>query len=1135
MYVTRIHSNDDPCISHQVLGAVSRFHSFANDFNRCDNNLHAGWYKFMAGNQPTVIPTKCLQNNVCGTQLPMRIDLGEESLPTNGSTLETYACTSYNVLGRWDCCVLRQRAIIKNCGDFYVYHLLPTDRCPVAYCAEDPDLDEYQNIVVKRGEVAPPIPAAPTPSPQVESTTQADTTVSISPSVTPAIPLASTAENIAESTTENLINTESIETTSSDTTRIPPTTNMMTSSIIDETTQNVGVNVTEGSVPETSPTVDVSTSNSVSKSSTNETNVLLNTTVTMENVPTIGENVTITTEVVPNSSDYNTATDVTTDLVNGSESTTIQQNNISMPCQHWQSTPCPDGNTICYIDPDLETLSVPCDNGNVCGIICNAYPECDDQTDERSELCPIACSEGRILCSNGINCYSRCDGIKECFNPSLNEDENNCPGQINPTTTEDHTLTNLENDTSITAAPANQTVSIISSTDKQSNNDSTEYQTTTDTAMINETSPSASDELSTLYNVDNQTNADILSRVQSTPVVVITGDTTSLDVSTEGQTVDNASTIGQATFNTTTPEADYKTAQNTDNNATSDLTTPSVMTANTATSTVTPADDTTSDIQTDNQAHGNTTLETTTSVMISEETAASSSVDDSNTSITNQPLSESTVLSNETMSTSSTTEISEESQSPSTPTLSTQTSTSLVDQTTNISVLQTSLSTTTASLITLIETTNAMTSVDSSTEIRTTVKQDVGTSSLLRTTSESQQVDTTIYSVNEPSSPTLDTISSEDTTIDETSSDSVATGETGDISSVTQQVTESRVAYTTMRVSTILSTLSEGLSTFTQSSTQDLHDSSPTSHPETITSPQETVSVKETTTTSRSITSPSDKSVITSSSPRVESGTIQSGQVEATTSLSSLSTTTLSSKSDQDTNLSPLPVTTSNVPLTSSSMSHVQTNTDLTAETTELPTGQSNVTYTTDITISDDKPLDDDKKGLIHDNFGLFVFIVVASGCLVAIFLFGIIGHMYRLRRLRTWTPRMAYQDAYADMEKKTLSFRSDFSGIDSPIPDIDIMHDEKVKEEETSLSQASTIALGPTPGHPSGFTNGHQDMTSSRSLKYDESYIQPEVGETNKGFVDDNTDGVVPYEEIDNEYPRSLFPWIENAEDTKL
>lgn len=95
-------------------------------------------------------------------------------------------------------------------------------------------------------------------------------------------------------------------------------------------------------------------------------------------------------------------------------------------------------------------------------------------------------------------------------------------------------------------------------------------------------------------------------------------------------------------------------------------------------------------------------------------------------------------------------------------------------------------------------------------------------------------------------------------------------------------------------------------------------------------------------------------------------------------------------------------------------------------------------------------------------------------------------------------------------------------------------------------MSQASTLALGPTPGRPeppfddtvgdwspNKLTNGNPTQGVPQQNN-GVSYITN--GQTNEGFAaEDNVDGIVPVDELDTAPPRALFPWIENAEDTKL
>ena len=83
-------------------------------------------------------------------------------------------------------------------------------------------------------------------------------------------------------------------------------------------------------------------------------------------------------------------------------------------------------------------------------------------------------------------------------------------------------------------------------------------------------------------------------------------------------------------------------------------------------------------------------------------------------------------------------------------------------------------------------------------------------------------------------------------------------------------------------------------------------------------------------------------------------------------------------------------------------------NITLTLETvTHIQISEGNMTQ--------EKPLEMDRKTVFEQNIGLFIFLIVAGSCLVGTCIFAIIGTIYR-RRLHTWNPRMAYQDAYGDM-----------------------------------------------------------------------------------------------------------------------
>ncbi|RUS81141.1 hypothetical protein EGW08_011082 [Elysia chlorotica] len=113
------------------------------------------WYSFSVANVPSIIPSICVKNNLCGTEVGMYIDYGGEISPTTiGEIKEFTLCGSYNVLGKYDCCVLRLPVLMSYCGmDRFVYRFpKPIDRCPVAICITELSQPPPDDVFVSHGQ-----------------------------------------------------------------------------------------------------------------------------------------------------------------------------------------------------------------------------------------------------------------------------------------------------------------------------------------------------------------------------------------------------------------------------------------------------------------------------------------------------------------------------------------------------------------------------------------------------------------------------------------------------------------------------------------------------------------------------------------------------------------------------------------------------------------------------------------------------------------------------------------------------------------------------------------------------------------------------------------------------------------------
>ena len=124
----------DPCVTHGNLNNPFRSTGYVArdrvDPMICDQNLQTGWYRFVnevGGKMPETKATK----GQCGTYAPIWLKTPHPSAADG--IVDRTACINYSEQQN-GCLPIGIK--VKNCNDsYYVYRLVPTLGCPMAYCA----------------------------------------------------------------------------------------------------------------------------------------------------------------------------------------------------------------------------------------------------------------------------------------------------------------------------------------------------------------------------------------------------------------------------------------------------------------------------------------------------------------------------------------------------------------------------------------------------------------------------------------------------------------------------------------------------------------------------------------------------------------------------------------------------------------------------------------------------------------------------------------------------------------------------------------------------------------------------------------------------------------------------------------
>ena len=120
------------CQNYQSLSAADRKITYTTFHGYCDESLTKRWYRF-EGAAGSRLPSSCTPSgNRCGTHATSWLTNGHPSVADG--RVSKRICFSYG----GSCCYSATKNIyVRNCGNYYVYELVPIGGCSYRYCGTD--------------------------------------------------------------------------------------------------------------------------------------------------------------------------------------------------------------------------------------------------------------------------------------------------------------------------------------------------------------------------------------------------------------------------------------------------------------------------------------------------------------------------------------------------------------------------------------------------------------------------------------------------------------------------------------------------------------------------------------------------------------------------------------------------------------------------------------------------------------------------------------------------------------------------------------------------------------------------------------------------------------------------------------